>query len=374
MARKMGWIGSAAAAVAVAAGGAAAAAPSDEQLAQIRMPEGFSISVYADGVSNARAMSLSPGGVLYVGSRSDGNVYAVVDADKDHKADKVHLIASGLEMPTGLVFADGDLYVAAISNILRFDDIENNLETPPAPAVVIDTLPTETHHGWKFLDFGPDGMLYTNIGAPCNICDEGDPYASIVRMNRDGSGLEIFARGVRNTVGFDWHPETKELWFTDNGRDQMGNNMPPCELNRAPEAGMHFGYPYFHGSSTPDPEFGGGKNPADFTPATQPLGPHVAPLGMTFYTGSMFPAEYKNRILIAEHGSWDRSQKIGYRITAVTLDGDTPVKYEPFAQGWLPPGSQENWGRPVDVLVMPDGAVLVSDDQAGVIYRIAYAG
>ncbi len=347
------------------------AADDPDQLDLINLPEGFSISVYADDVPNARAMRLSPGGVLFVGSRREGNVYAVVDEDGDYRADRVHTIASGLNMPTGLAWRDGDLYVGAVNQILRYDDIENNLESPPEPVVVVDDLPTDEHHGWKFLAFGPDGKLYVPVGAPCNICDEGDPYAAILRMNADGSEREVFARGVRNTVGFDWHPETGHLWFTDNGRDMMGDNIPPCELNHAPEPGLHFGYPYIHGDDIADPEFGEGHSPGEYTPPAQELGPHVAPLGMEFYEGTMFPDEYQHQIFIAEHGSWNRSEKIGYRVMLVRLDEDhNAVSYEPFADGWLQ--GEDNWGRPVDVEVMPDGSMLVSDDQGGTIYRITY--
>jgi glucose/arabinose dehydrogenase len=237
---------------------------------------------------------------------------------------------------------------------------------------VYDKFPTDRHHGWKFIRFGPDGMLYVPVGAPCNIClREEDPrYASITRMRPDGSGLEVFAHGVRNTVGFDWHPETKELWFTDNGRDWMGDDLPPDELNRAPQQGLHFGYPFFHGSSIPDPEFSKGRNAADYIEPVQNLGPHVAALGMRFYTGKMFPSEYHHQIFIAEHGSWNRSQKIGYRVMLVRLDGNHATSYEVFAEGWLE--GDAVWGRPVDVEVLPDGSLLISDDHAGAIYRITY--
>lgn len=345
----------------------------DEQLAMITLPEGFSISIYADDVPNARGMRLSDSGVLFVGSRRRSDLYAVLDEDNDYKADRVVVIDDDLRLPTGVALRDGDLYVGAVSQILRYDDIEANMENSPEPVVVVDDLPTEEHHGWKFIDFGPDGKLYVPVGAPCNVCDEGDPYATILRMNPDGTDREVFARGVRNSVGFDWHPETGELWFTDNGRDMLGDDLPPCELNHAPEAGLHFGYPYIHGVDISDPEFGEGHSAADYTPPAQPLGPHVAPLGMEFYEGDMFPAEFRHQIFIAEHGSWNRSEKIGYRIVLITLDAEGKVaSYEPFAEGWLQ--GQDAWGRPVDVEVMHDGSLLVSDDQAGRIYRITYDG
>jgi glucose/arabinose dehydrogenase len=237
--------------------------------------------------------------------------------------------------------------------------------------VVKDDFPTNTHHGWKFTAFGPDGKLYIPVGAPCNICENKDPFAAIGRMNPDGTGYETIARGVRNTVGFDWHPQTKELWFTDNGRDWLGDDLPPDELNRAASDNLNFGYPYCYGHNVPDPKYDKPKAFCrNFVAPAQLLGPHVAALGMRFYTGKMFPEKYRNQIFLAEHGSWNRSRKIGYQVSLVTLKGNKALSYEPFAKGWLQ--GQSNWGRPVDVQVMPDGALLVSDDQAGVIYRISY--
>jgi len=237
---------------------------------------------------------------------------------------------------------------------------------------VNDSLPQDRHHGWKFIRFGPDGMLYLQVGAPCNICEPKDErYASIMRMKPDGTDLEIFAKGIRNTVGFDWHPQTQELWFTDNGRDYMGNDQPPDELDYAPQKGLHFGFPYCHGANIPDPEFGREHKCEEFTPPAMALGPHVAAIGMRFYTGTMFPEEYRNQIFIAEHGSWNRSTPIGYRVTLVRLQNNRAVEYKVFAEGWLQNG--RGWGRPADVQVMPDGALLVSDDEAGTIYRISYS-
>ncbi len=357
--------------------GAATLLPSSADLDKIKLPRGFSIESYADDVPNARQMALSPNGTLFVGSRRGGQVHAVVDRDGDFKADQVYLIDDSLTMPSGVAFRDGALYVGAVNRILRYDDIEARLDDPPEPVVVVDDLPSEGHHGWKFIGFGPDGKLYVPVGAPCNICEKPDPYAAILRMNPDGTEREVYARGVRNSVGFAWHPVTGDLWFTDNGRDNISpdvtitDNLPPCELNRAPEAGLHFGFPYIHGGIIPDPEFGEGHSPDDYTPPAQRLGPHVAPLGLVFYTGEMFPDGYKNQILIAEHGSWNRQQKIGYRIALVTVyDNRQPVTYTTFAEGWLE--GNENWGRPVDIEMMPDGSLLVSDDQAGAIYRITY--
>jgi glucose/arabinose dehydrogenase len=340
---------------------------------QIRLPPGFTISVVAR-VPSARAMAMGPGGTLFVGSATAGSVHAVVLPASGTGDAVVRTIATGLREPAGVAFRDGALYVSAIDRILRFDDIERRLADPKPPVVVADRFPTETHHGRKFIAFGPDGKLYVAVGAPCNICaPDPDRYAGIMRMNPDGSGIEVFARGVRNTVGFDWHPQTKELWLTDNGRDLLGDDAPPDELNRAPRAGLHFGYPYCHGGTIADPEFGGRRACSEFEPPAQNLGPHVASLGMRFYTGTQFPAVYRNQIFIAEHGSWNRSRKIGYRVTLVTLDAaGKPTRYEPFAEGWLDGGRA--WGRPADVLVAPDGSLLVSDDYAGAIYRIRYRG
>ena len=350
---------------------AARGAGAEMPLGKIRLPPGFRIEVYAAGVPGARSMTLSPGGVLFVGSRDAGNVYAVLDRGKKNRADEVVTVASGLNMPNGVAFRDGALYVAEVSRVLRYDGIEARLNHPPKPVVVNNSFPAKTHHGWKFIRFGPDGHLYVPVGAPCNVCEEKDPrFAAILRMKPDGTALEIFASGVRNTVGFDWHPETKELWFTDNGRDMMGDDRPPDELNRAPRKGMHFGFPFLHGKAIPDPEFGNRGKGRSFTPPEMELGPHVASLGMRFYTGTMFPDEYRNQIFIAEHGSWNRSTPIGYRVTLVRLSNGRAAGYDVFAEGWLQ--GRSAWGRPVDVLVMPDGALLVSDDKAGAIYRISY--
>jgi glucose/arabinose dehydrogenase len=346
-------------------------------LGNIHLPPGFKIEVYADGLLSARQMALSPKGVLYVGSLGAGKVYAVVDSNKDGKADKVYTVAKGLNLPSGIAFRDGSLYIGAVSKIVRLPGIDDRLANPPAPQTVTEAFPKDEHHGWKFLGFGPDGKLYVPVGAPCNVCDETNPiYASITRISIDaagkGSAPEIYARGVRNTVGFDWHPRTHELWFTDNGRDMLGDDLPPDELNHAPKAGLHFGFPYCHGGDVPDPKFGAGHPCSQYQPPAQKLGPHVASIGMRFYTGTMFPPEYRNQVFIAEHGSWNRSTAIGYRVTVVKLNSQgKAVSYQPFAEDWLSDGEVK--GRPADVLVMPDGALLVSDDHAGVVYRITYA-
>ncbi|HBA71623.1 MAG: sorbosone dehydrogenase [Geobacteraceae bacterium GWC2_55_20] len=337
----------------------------------IKLPPGFNISVYASDVPGARSMTIGARGTLFVGSRGEGKVYAVIDRNGDHKADEVVTIASGLKSPNGVAFLNGALYVAEINRVIRFDNIETRLKSPPVPVTINSSFPDKSHHGWKFIRFGPDGRLYVPVGAPCNVCEEKDPrFASIMRMLPDGSKLEIFAGGVRNTVGFDWHPQTGELWFTDNGRDWLGDNQPPDELNRAPTAGLHFGFPYRHGRDISDPEFGKRGRNRDLVAPEMELGPHVASLGMRFYSGSMFPQEYRNQIFIAEHGSWNRSTPDGYRITLVRLKNSRAVSYETFASGWLRDGAAR--GRPVDVQVMPDGSLLVSDDKAGAIYRISY--
>lgn len=349
------------------------AAASRLPIDRIQLPPGFRIDVFSDRVPGARSMALSRGGVLYLGTQGEGKVYALVDRDRDGRADEVFTVASGLRTPNGVAWRDGALYVAEISRVLRYDGIDDRLRNPPAPKVVSEAFPRDRHHGWKFIRFGPDGLLYVPVGAPCNICESEKPiYASIARMRPDGSGLEVFAQGVRNTVGFDWHPQTGELWFTDNGRDMLGDDVPPDELNHAPKKGMHFGYPYCHGKDIKDPEFGGKRPCAQTVAPARELGPHVAAIGMRFYTGTMFPADYRNQIFIAEHGSWNRSKPIGYRVTRVRLEGNRAVSYETFAEGWLHGG--RDWGRPADVQVMPDGALLVSDDKAGAVYRISYAG
>lgn len=346
-------------------------------LTKIKLPSGFKIEIYADQVENARSMALTPGGTLFVGSRDKGSVYALRDEDGDMRAEKKYVLAEGLDMPNGVAFRDGDLYVAEVNRIIKFNGIENNLANPPKPEVVYDKFPTEKHHGWKYIAFGPEGKLYVPVGAPCNICNkekENEIFASITRMNPDGTGLEVVQHGIRNSVGFAWQPGTGKLWFTENGRDELGDDIPGDELNCAPKDHMHFGYPFCHQGDTPDPEFGKGRNCSEFTPPAQKLGAHVAALGMEFYQGEQFPAEYQNQVLIAEHGSWNRSKKSGYRVMMVNIDGEKGTSYKPFAEGWLDVAKDEAWGRPVDLEHMPDGSLLVSDDFAGAIYRISYAG
>lgn len=334
------------------------------------MPPGFEIRYFAKDVPNARSMALGTNGTIFVGSRSAGNVYALVDQNGDHQADQIYTIASGLNSPNGVAFDHGALYVAEINRIIRFDNIETNLANPPAPVVITDQYPSDGLHGWKYMRLGPDGYLYVPVGAPCNDCEVSGLYGTITRIRPDGTGMEVYASGIRNTVGFDWNPLTQQLWFTDNGVDTLGDDVPPDELNVAPSPGLNFGFPYCHGGTIPDPQLGDQHNCSEFVAPAIALGPHVAALGMRFYTGSMFPAVYQNQIFIAEHGSQSRSSFIGYRLTLVKLENDKAVSYEPFADGWLQNGQIH--GRPVDLLVLPDGSLLISDDTANAIYRISY--
>jgi glucose/arabinose dehydrogenase len=345
------------------------------QLETLKLPAGFSIAVYAEGVQGARSMALASDGTLFVGTRGN-KLYALVDANKDNVAEKVVELSSSLRTPNGLAFRDGTLYVGELNRIVRFDNVLDAVKAGGGnltPKVVLEGLPSEFMHGWKYVAFGPDGYIYYQIGAPCNVCDRGDPFAAIWRVKPDGTGNEVYARGVRNSVGMAWHPETRELWFTENGRDNLGDEQPNDELNHAAKAGLHFGYPYCHEGTIADPEFGSGHPCSNYEPPAAKMGPHVASLGLKFYTGSMFPPEYRNRLFIAQHGSWNRTAQagpIGYRIMTATIEGNKVVKYEPFAEGFLQ--GRLAWGRPVDILQMPDGSLLVSDDTAGAVYRVTY--
>lgn len=340
-------------------------------LEAVQLPAGFKIDLYSDAVAGARTMAMSPSGVLFVGTRQLGRVYAVVDKNADFIADQVITIADGLNLPNGVAYWNGDLYVSEVGRILCFRQVEMQLRKPQTPEVIYQGFPKDLRHGWKFIRFGPDRRLYVSVGAPCNSCVSSNPvFASITRLNPDGSGFEVFAHGVRSSAGFDWRPRTGAMWFTDNGREGLGPDLPPDELNRADMPGLHFGFPYCYGGITADPELGGNQACERYTPPMITLGPHVAAMGMRFYTGTMFPEAYRDQIFIAEHGSWDRAKKIGYRISLVRLKSDRAVAYEPFAQGWLT--GPISWGRPVDVEMMVDGSLLVSDDQNGAIYRISY--
>lgn len=345
------------------------------KLDALKLPPGFVISVYAAEVPNARSLALGKPGTTFVSTRRDDKVYALVDSNGDYQADRVHVVASGLDTPNGIAYRDGSLYIAEISRLLRLDDIDAHLDEPTKPVVVSDRLPDEEHHGWRYMRFGPDGWLYMPIGAPCNVCEREEPiFSSLARLKADGTGLEVFAAGVRNSLGFDWHPETKELWFTENGRDGLGEDIPPDELNRAARAGQHFGFPHCHAGVIVDPEYAKGRACSEFEAPVRNLAPHAAALGMRFYTGKMFPAAYRNSVLIAEHGSWNRSKKIGYRLMVVRLEGATAVSYEPLVTGFLDEAEDEVTGRPVDVELLEDGSVLLSDDYAGAVYRISYSG
>lgn len=351
-------------------------AKADVQLDKLQLPEGFTIDVWAAEVPNARSMALSETGMVFVGNRQENNVYALVDENGDGKAESKYILANDLRMPNGVAIKDGDLYVAEVSRILRFKDIENNL-TNPTYEVVYDGYPDEAHHGWKFIAFGPDGLLYVPVGAPCNICISEDPiFASITRLDvsKPGAKPEIYAHGIRNSVGMTWHPETKDLWFTDNGRDMLGDDTPDCELNKATTLGQHFGYPYWHAGTIKDPEVGSeGKEAAFYTGPEAKLGAHTAPLGLRFYTGDQFPASYKNQLFIAKHGSWNRSKKSGYEVILARLDAAGKVSsQEVMVSGWLDQATQEAWGRPVDVQQLADGSLLISDDVANCIYRLSY--
>ena len=347
---------------------AAGKAPS---LDRITVPPGFRVATFTSAVPGARSLTLGAKGTVFVGTQA-GSVYAVVDREHDGTADQVFTIAKGLDMPNGVAFRQGALYVAEVSRVQRYDAIEDHLAAPPAPVTVIDGLPREHHHGWKFIAFGPDDLLYVPVGAPCNVCESSDPrFASILRFRPDGTPVDTMARGVRNTVGFDWEPGSGTFWFTDNGRDLLGDDVPPDELNRATVAGRHYGFPACHAGTIVDPVFAKGRDCRMFEPPAIALGPHVAAIGMRFYRGTMFPEEYRGQVFLAEHGSWNRSQKIGYRVSLVRVKDGQAVSYSPFAQGWLQGG--EAWGRPADVQELPDGSLLVSDEKAGAIYRITYA-
>lgn len=346
------------------------------KLETLRLPPGFEIELYTAEVEAARSLAVGPDGVVFVGTAEDDRVYAVVDGNLDRRVDVVLTLAEGLDTPNGVAFRDGDLYVAETERILRYPNIIPSLESgvTPDPIVLLDGLPDEQHHGRRYIAFGPDELLYIGIGVPCNACEPEDPlFGTIVRMHPDGGELEIFATGVRNSVGFDWHPESDELWFTDNGRDGLGDDAPPDELNHAPAANLHFGFPYCHGGLLLDPEFGEGRSCDEFAGPAARLDPHVAALGMRFYDGELFPGRYRNSVMIAEHGSWDRSEKIGYRITNVLLDGSEASSVEPLVDGFIE-ATGDAWGRPVDVAVLADGSLLISDDLNGAIYRLSYSG
>ena len=344
-------------------------APDKLPVAQLKLPKGFKVEVYASGIANARSLRLGDKGTVFASNRVLDKVYAIFDRDGKRET---KVIASGMDRPNGLAFHNGTLYIAEGTKISKLEKIEDNLDNPPQPVVIYDDLPNHQSHGWKFMAVGPDSKLYFNVGAPCNICVPPVENAQIRRINLDGSGAEVVARGVRQSVGLDWHPVTKELYFTDNGRDWLSEDLPEDELNRVSKAGEHFGFPYCHQGNFTDREVGWGRSCDEFVKPVALLGPHSAALGMRFYSGRMFPAAYRNAIFIARHGSWNRTKKIGGDVVVAKLNKDGSVKsVEPFLTGFL----QNNGylGRPVDVQVMKDGSLLVSDDYAGAVYRVTYA-
>lgn len=342
-------------------------------ITQLHIPTGFKLSLFADNVPNARSLALGDDGIVYVGTRQEGSLYALQDTNQDGVSDKRYTVAQGLNTPNGVAYKNGALYVAEVNRIIRFDNITKQLSNPPKPVIIYDQLPTDKHHGWKYLRFGPDNKLYTAVGAPCNVCEpKQDIYASLLRLNADGGDLEVLAHGIRNSVGFDWQPTSGQLFFTDNGRDNLGDDIPPDELNHWSTKGQHFGFPYCHAGEIADPELAGSKHCEQFVAPTWKFKAHTAPLGMRFYTGSQFPAQYKNQLFVAQHGSWNRTKPQGYQIAALELKAGKVISETVFIDGWLTK-KDEVLGRPADILQMPDGSLLISDDTLGVIYNVQYA-
>ena len=381
--RRLRFAGVSAALIALGAGASGALAQQPAQslpIGRFKLPPGFAVEVWQAGVPGARTMLLGPKGTMFVGTTGTGRVYAIVTRDGRRE---VKTIARGLTMPNGLAMKDGALIVVANRNVYRFDNIEDNLDTAkPGSISPIDissrfNLPGDRSHGWRYIAFGPDGKLYIPVGAPCNVCEiDGDKYAHIRRYDADGSNREIIARGVRNTVGFDWHPVTGELWFTDNGRDGAGDEGPEDEFNRLPKGreGAFFGFPYCHANGIVDRDIPR-RNACDgvILPAVT-LGPHSASLGVRWYTGDMFPADYRNVAFIARRGSWNRTIKFGSDLAVVRLAGDGAGKatVTPFMTGLLDEKRNQHLARVVLPYQMPDGSLLVSDEQNGAIYRISY--
>ena len=345
-----------------------AAAPDKLPTAKLKLPPGFNIEVYAAGMANARSLALGDKGTVFVGTRLVDKVYAIVN--KDGKRE-VKVLASGLYRPNGVAFKDGTLYIAELSKVSKIDKVEDSLDSPPKPTLIYDKLPKDEAHGWKFIAIGPDNKLYVPVGQPGNNVLHDEDHGQIRRMNLDGTGAEVYVRGMRNTVGFDWNPENKQMYFTDNGRDWLSETVPEDELNRVTKAGEDFGAPYCLQGNIIDQELGWGKDCKDYTAPVGLLGPHTAALGMRFYTGDMFPKSYKNAIIIARHGSWNKSKKQGGDVVVVKLNKDGTVKsMEPFITGFLE--DNKYVGRPVDVMQLKDGSLLVSDDWNGAVYRITY--
>lgn len=345
---------------------------SELPLDKLKVPAGFKVEVWTDGVPEARSMALGDKGTVFVGNRNLSNVYAVRDVNGKRE---VKTILKGLQSPNGVAFKDGVLYVAERERITAYDDMENRLDNPPAPRVIIDGLPQQAGHFWKVLNVGPDGKLYFNIGSPQNITMPSYLQAAILRVDPKTGKLEDYAKGIRNSVGMDFDPVSKQLWFTSNARDWMGNEGPQDILSKVSYKGEHHGFPYCHQGDTLDPIYGKNRSCSEFTPPVLKLGAHVAPLGMRFYTGNTFPAAYKNTMFVAQHGSWNREVKQGYNVVHVTVDKNGHAKSEPFLEGFMTDAKADPpmWGRPVDLLVLADGSMLVSDDYNGVIYRISHS-
>jgi glucose/arabinose dehydrogenase len=338
---------------------------------KLKLPPGFKIEVWATGMPGARAMARGDNGKIYIGTRAIGRVYELTDNGKERTS---RVVVDKLVQPAGVAFKNGSLYVMSINKVLRFDGIEKNPNVNPVDLTSRFNLPPEQHHNWKYIAFGPDGKLYVPFGAPCNICELPTPeYAQIRRYNPDGSGMEVLATGVRNTVGFDWHPSTKQLWFTNHARDWMGDDRPNDTLNRMQKTGLNYGFPYCHEGNMPDDQVKKANPCGGVEPPVALMGPHVATMGIKFYTGNMFPAEYKNVAFVARKGSWNRTQKTGFDVVTVKVgpDGKNP-KITPFITGFMNPADQSFWGRPAYLLQMPDGSMLVSDEQLGAIYKVTY--
>lgn len=353
------------------AGRMTATPAADIPVASYKLPPGFKAEIWATGMPGARAMARAPNGKIYIGTRGIGRVYEVTD---NGTARTSRVVVDKLVQPAGVAFNNGALYVMAIDKVLRFDGIHTNPAAAPVDMTTAFQLPKEQHHNWKYIAFGPDGKLYVPFGAPCNICVPGQEYSQIRRYNADGSGMEVIARGVRNSVGFTWHPTTQEMWFTDHGRDWMGDDGPEDELNRMPATGLNFGFPYCHAKGVADADIKKAKPCEGVTLPVTTLGPHAAAMGAHFYTGSMFPAEYQNTLFVARKGSWNRSKKFGYDVVAVKMNADGGnAKVEPFMTGFMNPADNSFSGRPAYLLQLPDGSMLVSDEQLGAIYRISYA-
>lgn len=343
-------------------------------LSQLQLPSSFNISIYADNVPSARQVAIADNGVVFIGTRDEGKVYVLLPDKNGHHSKRVITLLKNLNRPNGVAFRNGSLYVAEIQRITRYDDILNHLDHPPKPKLVSDGFPDKKWHGYKYLKFGPDGWLYTAVGMPCNTCNyrgKDDRFGTIMRLRENGKDLEVYEKGIRNTVGFDWNPTNKQLWFTDNGQDWMGDNLPPDEINHAVRSGQDFGFPFFYGDNIPAPDY---KNKnilsKGMTPPVFELPAHVAPLGMTFYTGKQFPKKYRGMIVFVEHGSWNRSRKVGYKVMVAFVKNNKIERVEPLVKGWLQ--GQKEWGRPVDVVQMKDGSLLISDDLAGVVYRLSF--